>query len=143
MQNELTPGANNLQPQSSSLQEGQAGLQQTGGVSTSDGATSILSEQPKTDQLRVVTQGQPSTTALPVPVQNNPPVGLWFLFAMSFVFIAIGLILRRRSNAVQPTSKIVPEPILEPTTPESPLKTSVKPAKNKKKQSRKKRTAKR
>lgn len=141
MQNGLTPGTNNLQPQSSSLQPGSAGLQQTGGVTTSDDTTSILSQQPSTDQLRVATQGEPGTRALPAPAPNNIPVGLWFLLAMSFVFIAIGLILRWRSNSVQPPLVALPE--AEPTPTTTPLVSIKKTTKPKKKQSRKKRASKR
>ncbi len=138
MQDQLTPSASNLQPQSSGLQQGQAGLQQTGGVTTSDNTTSLLSEQPPTNQLRVANQGQPSTISAPPP-QTNPPVGLWLLFAMAFVFIAIGLVLRRRSSV-----QLAPE---DTTVSRESTELRVQPVpkltKTKKKQSRKKRSNKR
>ena len=136
MESQLLPSKTNLQPQNNAIQQGRSGLQQTGGVDSTDATSTFLSQPPTTSQLQVQDQGQAVEAARVNAGSADVSLALWLLL-FSVVLIVTGFIIQRLSAKPQPKT-VIPDqdPVQKVTTP-------AKSSKPKKKQSRKKRAAKR
>ena len=136
MESQLLPSKTNLQPQNNAVQQGRSGLQQTGGVDSTDATSTFLSQPPTTSQLQVQDQGQAVEAARVNAGSADVSLALWLLL-FSVVLIVTGFIIQRLSAKPQPKT-VIPDQDSVQKVP-----TQAKSSKPKKKQSRKKRAAKR
>ena len=140
MQNQqLTPGQTNLQQPASNLQPNSSSLQQGGTPTTSPDVSTVLSQDAQTGGLRVQSaQTDPNTssqTYLP-----NDSANVWIVPTMLALAVVIAVIIWSRFRQQEVLE--AQEEVLEPTEPSKPTK-APKKAKTGKKTSRRKRQAKR